>query len=100
MLTEYSLQLNPILSITLKINNNNYEVPIISQFLFIDRKIELNENTNEIWIQIVKHFQNLEIIYDKKDAISWEILNTDFETINGKNIKLYFDSNKFIMSKN
>ena len=100
LLTEYSLQLNPILSITLKINNNNYEVPIISQFLFIDRKIELNENTNEIWIQIVKHFQNLEIIYDKKDAISWEILNTDFETINGKNIKLYFDSNKFIMSKN
>ena len=100
MLNEYSLQLNPILSISLKINNSNYEVTIIPQFLFIDKNIELNQNTNEMWIQIIKYFQNIEIIYDKNDDISWEILDSEFNTINGKNITLSFNDQQLKMIKN
>ena len=45
MLNEYSLQLNPILSVTLKINNSNYEVInnifCFSSWIYVFSRVEL-----------------------------------------------------------
>lgn len=91
--------INPIMDITLKINNEIINFDIISKFIYLD-EIHLNRNTLEnIWIPLLNKIKNKNVNLNKKDKISWEILDTDFNTYNGEDIILKF-KNKLIVINN
>lgn len=94
ILEKFSLLMNPILNINLCVNNKkNYEVTKISDFLFLEKEIELSPKTNKLWIDICNILLNHNICYDDEDTITWEIMDNNLNVVNGDNITLKYEEN-------
>ena len=97
IINEKSVYINPIMDITLKINNEIINCDIINKFIHLNTII-LNKNTLEtIWIPLINKLQNKDIKFCNKYSVNWEVLDTDFRTFNGESLKLIFENNKLIV---
>lgn len=93
ILEKYSLTMNPILNINLRIHDTNYEVTKISDFLFLEKEINLNPNTNKQWIEIINSIIGKNIIFNEDDKLIWEIMDNGLNVVEGSNLTIKYDNN-------
>lgn len=92
-LEKHSLAMNPILNINLSINDKNYEVTKISDFLFLEKEICLNPESNKKWIEIINIILGTNIIFNEDDKIVWEIMDNGLNVNTGVNLLIKYKDN-------